>query len=599
MHRARPTADPAARLVTLVTPLVVALAAPALADTPADGLPISEVTAFKDGHALVVRAGAAPLDARGDVVLYDMPRPILGAFWADEREEGARLASVMAERFEEDRAMPASTPAELLRANVGARIAFIDVRNELREGVLREIVTREPEAPDDAARPQGWNDWQWFQFQQGQGAAAPTTSIALIETEHGVASIPIEQIRDLRFLDGAPETSIITPRERERMTLDLAWEGAAPDAGDVSLMYVQRGLRWVPSYRVTVLDEQNIRLELQATLVNELADLDDVTVNFAVGVPSFAFADAPDPIAMRDALADLGPYFRPSSETGAMFSNAIMGQSARMSGYAPSSGGGDAPGAAPELTGSERAEDLYVYTIEHVTLRKGARMVVPLVAYDVCYETLYRLELPARPPYDASNSIPHERRTAVERALSSPIPTHVLRITNDNADDYPITTAPALVIKDGRTLAQGMLTYTAPGGVSDLDVGKGVEIGVETREIEGERDIKAVRWNNNDYARADVEFSATITNRKPDPVRLEVVKIAFGEGGDAGLDGEVETLSPYDALLVGGDEWAWWRGYNWPWWWGRFNTAVRISWDVTIEPGEAVELNASWGYYWR
>ena len=562
-----------------------------------DTLPITEVTAFKDGHALVLRDGAVALNADGDAVLSELPRPILGAFWADSGDARARLASVVSERIDEQEVAAATSVPDLLGVNIGARIAFLDVRNELREGVLLEIVEREPEKAEPPQRPAGWNDWQWQQHLRNTQPPGAKSRIALIETETGIASIPVEQVRDVRFLDGTPNTSMRVERQRERMTLDLEWDADAPDEGAVRLMYVQKGLRWIPSYRVTVLDDEHVRLELQATIVNELADLDDVTMNFAVGVPSFAFESSIDPMGLQDALAELGAHFRASSGTGSMFSNAIRSQSAIVA-YDSNGSSAQAP-ASPALTGSERAEDLFVYTVERLSLRKGARMVVPLVSYEVCYESLYRLELPARPPFDGSSSIPHERRTAIERALTSPIPTHVLRILNDNPDAYPITTAPALVIKDGRTLAQGLLTYAAPGGTSDLDVGKGVAIAVEAREIEQDRELKALRWNNSDYARASVEFSAALTNRKPTPVRMEIVKIAFGESPEGGQDAGVEVLSPYDPLISGEREWSWWRGYAWPWWWSRFNSAARIRWDVTIDAGERVELDARWGYYWR
>ncbi|MEZ6164451.1 MAG: hypothetical protein R3B67_08460 [Phycisphaerales bacterium] len=111
-----------------------------VAATPQGELPITEITAFKDGHALVVRAGAVALDAQGDAMLTDLPRPVLGTFWADEREERASLASVVSERVEQAETLTASSISALLRANIGARIAFLDPRNELREGVLREII---------------------------------------------------------------------------------------------------------------------------------------------------------------------------------------------------------------------------------------------------------------------------------------------------------------------------------------------------------------------------------------------------------------------------------------------------------------------------
>ena len=350
---------------------------------------------------------------------------------------------------------------------------------------------------------------------------------------------------------------------------------------------------------MTIIDDDRVRLELQATIVNELADLDDVTMNFAVGVPSFAFASSPDPMSLQGALANLGPHFHAASGTGAMLSNALMSQTSMMRQSADVSGATTPVPASPELTGSERAEDLFVYSVDHITLRRGARMVVPLVSYEVGYESLYRLDIPARPPYEVVRSIPAQRKTAIERALSRPVPTQILRIINDNDGGYPITTAPALILSGGSTLAQGMLTFTAPGGASDLEVGKGVEIAVDVREIEEERELKAVRWNNYDYARARIGFIGELTNRKDKPVRMEIVKVAFGERPEAGQGAQIEMLSPYDPRLGSEDDWNWWHGYSWPWWWSRFNGMARISWDITIEPGQSMEIDANWGYFWR
>ncbi|MBM93117.1 MAG: hypothetical protein CMJ35_16135 [Phycisphaerae bacterium] len=583
-----------ARPVISAALVLCTASARSVADTKPTDLPITEITTFKDGHAMVVRSGTVGLNEHGDAVLSELPHPILGTFWADELEGEATLASVVSERIEELQTQPASTIPELLQANIGARIAFLDLRDELREGVLREII-RLNSAPGAAFNPAStWNDFR------GQSlAAVNTSSIALIETDSGVVTIPIQQIRDLRFLDGSPKTSTEITRQRERMTLDLEWEHAAPDEGDVRLMYVQKGVRWIPSYRVTIIDDDRVRLELQATIVNELADLDDVTMNFAVGVPSFAFASSPDPMSLQGALANLGPHFHAASGTGAMLSNALMSQTSMMRQSADVSGATTPVPASPELTGSERAEDLFVYSVDHITLRRGARMVVPLVSYEVGYESLYRLDIPARPPYEVVRSIPAQRKTAIERALSRPVPTQILRIINDNDGGYPITTAPALILSGGSTLAQGMLTFTAPGGASDLEVGKGVEIAVDVREIEEERELKAVRWNNYDYARARIGFIGELTNRKDKPVRMEIVKVAFGERPEAGQGAQIEMLSPYDPRLGSEDDWNWWHGYSWPWWWSRFNGMARISWDITIEPGQSMEIDANWGYFWR
>ncbi len=45
-------------------------------------IPVKEVTVFKDGYALVLHEGAMPVDDRGNVIVEDLPAPVLGTFWS-------------------------------------------------------------------------------------------------------------------------------------------------------------------------------------------------------------------------------------------------------------------------------------------------------------------------------------------------------------------------------------------------------------------------------------------------------------------------------------------------------------------------------------
>src|SRR5207244_2872236 len=110
---------------------------------------------------------------------------------------------------------------------------------------------------------------------------------------------------------------------RNLLTLKLDWGGRRPSStAGVGLVYLQKGLRWIPGYKVTLDGNGTAGIKLQTTLVNELADLDDVTANLVIGVPSFAFKDTMDPIALQQAAAQLSPYF----QTGDRMSNAIASQ---------------------------------------------------------------------------------------------------------------------------------------------------------------------------------------------------------------------------------------------------------------------------------
>ena len=72
--------------ITLLVLLALLTAVPAFAENEAEKvyakLPVKEVTIFKDGHAYVLHEGSAQTNENGDVVLDELPKPIMGTFWA-------------------------------------------------------------------------------------------------------------------------------------------------------------------------------------------------------------------------------------------------------------------------------------------------------------------------------------------------------------------------------------------------------------------------------------------------------------------------------------------------------------------------------------
>ena len=422
------------------------------------------------------------------------------------------------------------------------------------------------------------------------------------------AALPINELKNISFLDAPPAQQIPATSRQATLTFDLDWggQGQQPASADISLMYIERGIRWIPSYRVTILDDDQgrVEIELRAVLINELADLDDATVHMAMGVPSFAFAGTPDPMMLGPNAPPLSMYFRQStgSQTADMFSNALMSQVSfghRGGGSSPFQGADDEQaGLPPELAGSERAEDLFVFTLKHVTLARGSRMSLPLITYTAPATSLYKLSLPGSPPAQALQNFNRTEQEQLAKLDAAPVATHVLRIRNENDHAYPITTAPATVFKDGRVLAQGMIRYAAPGATVDLEVGSAVDIVVTEDEVESAREPKALRWQSNDYARVDIAFTAALTNRKPHAVKVETEKVGFGQLGDATPDASVDAINVF-SLSGLAEQGAWWRWYGWPYYWHRLNGASRFRWTVEIQAGETVDLNAAWHYFWR
>jgi hypothetical protein len=105
------------------------------------------------------------------------------------------------------------------------------------------------------------------------------------------------------------------------------------------------------------------------------------------------------------------------------------------------------------------------------------------------------------------------------RLLGAPKVVHKVRLTNKSS--YPLTTAPALIVRDSRVLAQGMMTYTAVNATSDLEVTKAVDIQVAKSDAETARVPTAVRWQGTDYARVDLAGTITLTNHRDKAVDVE------------------------------------------------------------------------------
>src|SRR4029078_1971567 len=149
-------------------------------------------------------------------------------------------------------------------------------------------------------------------------------------------------------------------------------------------------------------------------------------------------------------------YFQNGAQSGQMMSNAIMSQTARM-GETRAQIPDQPHMPGPVIAGNEKAEDLFIFTVHHVTLKKGERMVIPVAHFTLPYKDVYALDLPFAPPPMVMRQFDTERQYELAMLMNAPKVMHKIRLSNTS--DYPLTTAPALVVAGQRVLAQGMMTY--------------------------------------------------------------------------------------------------------------------------------------------
>lgn len=546
-------------------------------------MPVKEVTVFKDGHAYVVHQGTMPVDAAGNVLLDLLPNPVLGTFWPYSANAATPLQSVTAGRRRVTVEQTALTVRELLEANPGAEALITEGTKPAYQATIVKALVRSTEEVEKTAPAPGTEPLP----QKG--------NVLLLKTVEGTKAVSMDAISDVKFV-GKYETKLAHEEYRNLLTMKLDWAGQpAAKSAEVGMAYVQKGIRWIPNYRVELDGKGKAVVKMQATLINELTDLKDATVNLVVGVPSFAFKDTADPIGLNQALVQLSPHFHADASTQFALSNSIMTQQAGFNGRAV------APPPAPNLgpdIGGVQSEDLFVFTVKNVTLAKGQRMVLAVSQQSLDYKDVYTLDVPYAPPLELRQANAGAN-AEVAKLMAAPKVQHKVRLTNGGAQ--PFTTAPALIVKDGKVLAQGLMTYTSKNTTVDLALTTAVDVKAKKKDKETKRTPNAQTFNGDAYWRIDLASSIELTNHGPKPIEVEVTRHVLGnldKAGD-GVKAEMVNLLEDDDGPSGYIHPAWWGYYSWPAWWGHFNGIGRLTWTAKLDPGQSNEQAYTWHYYWR
>ncbi|MCA9054680.1 MAG: hypothetical protein KDA75_12635 [Planctomycetaceae bacterium] len=575
------------RFIALV--LAAGTASIASAATKLASLPVREVTIFKDGHAFVLHEGEAERDADGNVRLGELPAAVIGTFWPFSTDPNRPLQGVAVGRERITLERTALSVQELLWANIGARVVIRESDERSFAATIVGIPRRTPEElSKTTVRTNG-------------PALSQPGEIILLKTDDGVRAVGISTITDVTFVDPPRQTCEV---EELRDVLTLRLPEGPGDGGPsrVGMTYLQKGLRWIPQYRVTLLENGRARVDLQATLLNELVDLDGVTTHLVIGVPTFEFEATLDPLAVNQTLDHLSAYFRKAHEAGVNvnthFSNAIMLQSqvARMNEYRTQPTTGVAGDSVNPAVGAGD-DDLFVFTLEDLTLRRGERMVVSVGSWEVTYEDLYRLKLPFSPPQELRRHFESQRQAELAQLQTQPKVMHVARLKNTSG--VPFTTAPALLMEEGRILAQGMMTYTSAGSTVDLDITAAVNVPVAFEDSETGRVPDAVRWQNTNYQRINLEGRIALSNYHDRPIRVEVERMLVGSADEASDEADISRPGWHtDQQNWGAGYGSYWWSYSWPHWWHHLNSISRLRWTIEIPAGERKDLTYTWHYFW-
>lgn len=579
------------------------------------------VVIFKDGHALLAKLGRAVVGEDGTLFTDEVPdAAVLGSFWASC--ETTPIRTMTARWVEESRlervAGPCADMRDLLRANEGRDVRLTLQWPEERQVDARivEVLETEPEFADgESARgimPPNPNPYapyrsattlpHWSVPPQGPTEGEQTA----VATRAGGTFVVIEQssgaggdtrravlpVSDVRAISGSELETMCERAQRvtattKRLTFQFD-PGAAGQELELRILYFTPGLRWIPTYRLSGDLDDSGRLALQAEILNELEDIEGAAIDLVVGVPNFRFGDVISPLSlertMQNVLAQAAPQIMGNSN---VMSNALFAQRAgewRPQDRAEGTGAAGGLDMAKELafTGEQ---DLFVYSVERLSLPRGARASVPLWTNDVALSHLYTMDI------DVVRDVSRNAARARNAAGTSPLELarndvwHQLRL--QNGSKAPWTTGAALVTKDLLPLGQELLTYTPAGGATLLPVTVAIDVRGDYSERELSREPTAIRWNGSQYARVVHRGTILVRNYKQHAVE---VRVGLGVGG--------KVLSTDDEPnVVARDH----RAADWEGGGGdlRLNGHADVTWRFRLEPGAEREVSVDFETFVR
>jgi hypothetical protein len=561
-------------------------------------LSTERVIVFKDGYAMVVKKGIARTDKDGLVYSDDVPNSaILGSFWAIPSKGTIKsmVAGWVDTETESEREINCTNVVEIIKANIGktCKLTLPGEEEAVLEGKLIKLLSNDDvsETTNQMSREARIRA---SLSSTRPGPIQPVISVNsvsgthfIFRTQDGDMMLAANSIRNLT-IDGMESTRKQTTTTKTRHKR-LSWSFKKPNSEvEISLMYFRPDVRWIPTYRVNLTQDafvhkskkvkqnqqraaaKTAEIFLQGELLNEAEDFTDVPFHVVVGVPNFRFRSVPSPMILESNLRNLLAQAAPNIMGGqSQLSNALYTQ--RGSEFRSDRSQGTSESASvdlPEELSSSAGNDLFVYKLDKMTLRKGERACVPIMRTKVAYRDIYTwdIQVTHSETFAATSS-----GTVSPLVLTENKVWRQIELINDT--EIPWTTGAAMFVDGFQPLAQELLTYTSPGGICRVPVTVAVDLRGKVVDQEVKRELKAVKWRNREYARVHGKTEIELANNKNESVPVEV-KVRFG-GKPNKISDEgtkiVEAFRPDDWLNRQGDS---------------INNSSVVSWKSSIKPGE-------------
>jgi DNA-binding sugar fermentation-stimulating protein len=454
-------------------------------------LKTKSISVFKNGQAFVIKEGEVAT-TNNIYTLKKIPDALFGTLWFAGLQSDIVQVTSKQEAAEESADRKVISFRDLLFANKNKSFTLTTNDDKIYNGTVED-----------------------FDLQNDPN------STLLIKTNKNWISILPSSIKNIEFSD-KPAKVFVQNNKTVKPVIKIQFAKSGNQL--FSIMYLQNGISWMPTYLLELKSETEAQLKMQAEVINDAEDLVNTNMNFVVGVPNFKFAGNP---------ATLTAFAKQQYENNyhdSRYSNALMSQvAADAKSYA------EMEMSVPAVDNNieaDASEDFYFYNLKNVNLEKGERAHFPLFNIPIKIKHLYECSLP--------NQNENMYRSYIENSVFSfnaqySNVHHSIEISNDSKN--PFTTASVMII-DGKTqrpLSEDLIKYTGIGQKSSIELTQSPDIKVKEQEriIASKTETKKRNGYDYEYKLLTVQSEVVIVNSKKQNIEMVIYKNISGKSKKA------------------------------------------------------------------
>ena len=479
-------------------------------------LPVKRVSIYKNGTAMVTKEGTLPVV--NDTVKLTVPNAILGTYWLSTAKENL-IKDITYKNRKVSSSANEGDVRELLKSNIG-KAATLSISTE-KEKVATYSGTIQ--AVFDLAN--------MVKLQEG-------TKSRLISL-HNIVDVAIDNMNDKFTRDSSVRLALI---KTNKSVSEL----------QLSETSLQPSIAWIPSYYLSLKDNNSARLEMKSLVENYSPEnFENTNVELIVGMPQLSAGNMMDPAATNGMSGQVGGVtYAPQQamyKNSASFEDRMMVERSVADNYATTFN-----------TSTETGDDLFIYKLGAISLYKNTKASFPVFAQNISFKDLHECEIQDFTNFEYSkfiqpNDNPHDVFHSIEFT---------------NTTEYPFTSGAIFVTdKDGRFTAQDNLKYVPKNGKGIVRLAKDINVSVKNSEEEIERNENVKKINKTYLNKVKIRGTVTVNNYDEKNMTITIKKRVNGSVVTSG-DGKVTK---------GGQHYG-------------NNPNSLITWEVTVPEGGKKEI---------